>query len=341
MNALEIEKNDLNETIQRFYTISNTLNSTQMSQLISDIKRANSELKISPKEYFLYDFKDLPMETRKTFVSTEEYKNTLHNCVKNEIIDVYKNKYKCYKHLQEFYKRDIISVNSFDDYEEFCKFTKKHKKYIVKNESGTLGNHISVVNIGSSDSTRNLFFHALSYGGCVVEEYIEQDETMSKFNDSTVNTIRLTTVFAKNEVRFLFAFLKTGMKNSIVDNGNQGGILALIDVETGAIVSDGYNEEMEQFTEHPDTNLIFKGYQIPKWDELLKFASQIVSHTEGITVIGWDFALTGDGWLVVEANTFPSLFPVQMLMSKTYGHGIAKEYNELLGEYKNNKRVVY
>ena len=73
----------------------------------------------------------------------------------------------------------------------------------------------------------------------------------------------------------------------------------------------------------------------------MDYASDLAENAEGITVIGWDFALTDKGWDIIEANTFPSIFPIQMLLSMEFGCGIRKQYNKLLGKYINSKKEIY
>ena len=98
---------------------------------------------------------------------------------------------------------------------------------------------------------------------------------------------------------------------------------------------------MNLFVNHPNSNLRIKGFAVPKWNELMDYASDLAENAEGITVIGWDFALTDKGWDIIEANTFPSIFPIQMLLSMEFGCGIREQYNKLLGKYINSKKEIY
>lgn len=332
---------EIKNTILRFKSDINNYDEKYIENLVNDILQCVKVYNITYTEYFYYGFENLSDEIKKTYVTTDEYKNTLLNCIKEDKIPVYKNKYSCYEELKSFYKRDIIKVTDFSDYNNFVQFVLKHKKYIIKVIDGSLGAKVSVVNVTEKDNPKNLFFYALGYGGCIIEEFIDQDPVFAAFNKSSVNTIRLTTVCDDGKVNYLFSLAKFGRDNAVVDNAGQGGIISMVDTETGEVISDGYDELLNVYFKHPNSNLDIKGFRIPRWNELLEFSESAAKSAQGITVIGWDFALTDKGWDVIEANTFPSIFPIQMLMNKTYDHGIRERYNAFLQKYSHNKKVNY
>lgn len=309
------------------------------SNLVNEIMQNNIIYGISPEEFFLYNFRYIKGKDKKTFVSQKEYRKTISNSLDKSWVGNYNSKYNCYLMFKEYFKRDVIKVERFDDYNVFKEFVSKHKKYIIKVIDGSLGANVSVVNVNENDNIKDLFFYALKYGGCVIEEYVNQDLAFAAFNESSVNTIRLTTVCDDGKVEYLFSLARFGRDNEIVDNGGQGGIISMVDPVTGQVVSDGYTEDLVKFTEHPNSHLVIKGFRVPKWDELLQMTEKLAVMAKGVTVIGWDFAFTDKGWVVIEANTQPSIFPIQMLMAQTFNHGIRKEYERLLGKYKNTPKV--
>ena len=55
---------------------------------------------------------------------------------------------------------------------------------------------------------------------------------------------------------------------------------------------------------HPDSKLKFKGWQIPQYDELKKLAAELIHLMPfGQKYVGFDFALSQDGWVLVEGNS--------------------------------------
>lgn len=327
--------------LHRFINDIDSWDSESLDFLIKDIQKANEEYNIDSEEYFLYGFSGSSAQHKSSYVSSKEYKQTLENSVNKEYLETYKNKYNCYCYFKDYFKRDAVKVTDFSDYPTFAQFVSKHKKYIIKVIDGSLGSKVSVVNVGENNSVKDLFFHALGYDGCIVEEYVVQDKVFSAFNPSSVNTIRLTTCCDNGEVQFLFSLARFGRDGAIVDNGGQGGIISMVDPKKGIIVSHGYTENIEKFEVHPNSKIAIKGFQIPRWDELIEMATELAKKAKGITVIGWDFALTDKGWAIIEANTFPSIFPIQMLTTQQYGHGMRDEYEALIGKYKSTVRTEY
>ena len=104
-----------------------------------------------------------------------------------------------------------------------------------------------------------------------------------------------------------------GRNGSFVDNGGAGGLLIGIDKESGMLVTDGRDEFSNAFERHPDTGLCFKGYQLPEWENLLTLAKNISAKEELIPYIGWDFAHTERGWVVVEGNASGQLIGPQIV----------------------------
>jgi len=49
--------------------------------------------------------------------------------------------------------------------------------------------------------------------------------------------------------------------------------------------------------------MVFKGWKVPRWNELISLVEEI--HRNNMTshlYIGWDFALTQQGWCLIEGN---------------------------------------
>lgn len=123
------------------------------------------------------------------------------------------------------------------------------------------------------------------------------------WNDSCINTVRLPCFYSNGKFHVLNPFLRTGRKGAVVDNAGAGGIFACLDEETGVVVTDGINESNRFYKSHPDSGIVYKGWQVPKWDELLNLAEQIFKEClPEHKYIGFDFALTDTGWVLIEGN---------------------------------------
>lgn len=88
-----------------------------------------------------------------------------------------------------------------------------------------------------------------------------------------------------------------------MDNGGTGGVLAAADIGTGTVYTDAADESGHVFPAHPDTGFVFKGFQIPRWEELKKMVLELAPALPGVPLIGWDAALSKNkGWQLIEGN---------------------------------------
>lgn len=149
-----------------------------------------------------------------------------------------------------------------------------------------------------------MFDKVVSYGGnWVAEELIVQAEDMANWNMSSVNTIRLLSFSTDEGIKFTTSFIRTGRDGAVVDNGGAGGIFAAIDEDSGKIITDGFDEFAHLYVCHPNSNIKYKGWQVPYWEELKETAIAVHSTVfPDMKYIGWDFALTEKGWVLIEGN---------------------------------------
>jgi hypothetical protein len=151
-------------------------------------------------------------------------------------------------------------------------------------------------------------------GEVIVEEIINQDAEMAAFHPSSVNTVRYAANYCSDGTTdHLFAILRMGVGDNRIDNTHAGGVHAAIDLDTGIIVSSGVRQNGETCLKHPDTGKQILGTQIPRWNELRTLVEQLrpAAGTTGVHLVGWDMALTPDGWCIVEGNAGPSMMGIQ------------------------------
>lgn len=93
-------------------------------------------------------------------------------------------------------------------------------------------------------------------GPLILEEHIKQNNKLASLHSNSLNTIRMITYLDnENNVTIHYPFIKIGQKGSFVDNGGAGGIIALIDSNTGKIITLGKDEKNNSYLEHPDTKI--------------------------------------------------------------------------------------
>lgn len=259
--------------------------------------------KITFDEYYLFHFRDLSAEGKRKYVGDVERRQICLRLGTEKTREIFDNKYQTYLTFEEFYGRKVILIINPTEKELYDNFVDKCSPIIVKPLHGCSGKGIICIRPGIQRKESDVIFHdIIAQGGAVLEELIDESDPLKCFHPESVNTVRIATVCNHENATVLFAFFRMGKGSSIVDNGGSGGIFASVDVDTGIVKTCGITEKGQQYMFHPDSGKQIIGFQIPKWDEaiiLVKKAALIVKEQ---VYIGWDLALTDNGWVVVEGN---------------------------------------
>lgn len=319
------------------YEPNNQYSLKQKKKVIKRILYCVGIYRIIISEYYMFGFDKLSELEMREYITNGDGKQYLRFLN----VDTYKftqNKYDTYKIYAKYYKRDMILISGMEDYEKFKKFCSKHPIFVKKPSSSECGNGVELIDTNGKklyEIFRSLVIDNESF---IVEEKIEQDEVMASLHPGSVNTIRiLPYVDLKGNVTIHKPFLKVGQNNSFVDNGGAGGILALIDSKTGKVLSNGMDELINEYIYHPNTNIKFKGFQIPQWKELVAMMKEIALIKPEGRYLGFDVALSKKGWVIVECNSMTAFIGQQMPMKK----GIKKEFEKLIKWEKVENKEQY
>lgn len=181
-----------------------------------------------------------------------------------------------------------------------------------KPSSGQLGNGAFALKVQDSKiyidrelSSVDKLIDVLFSANYLVQKRIYQHSMMNTLCDSTINSIRLQTVMTKEgEVLPFGAGLRIGRKGSSVDNWAKGGVFVGIDMENGQLMETGFlkPEYGTSTKEHPDTHIVFKGFEIPYYKEAERMAVELHKRLYRSHSVGWDIAITEDGPMFIEGN---------------------------------------
>lgn len=276
-----------------------------------------------------YHYIDLSPEERKHLVPRRE--NLRFIRAVNNVTDtsVLSDKMKCYAHFKDYYKRDVLAVapkdvKSKESKDAFVDFVHRHGVIIIKPMSECEGKGVQAI-----DATRHSEeeLRAISEGyteGYLAEERVEQSAFMAAIHPESVNTIRINTVRYGSDVEVLWPSWRVGQGKAVVDNYSAGGISLPIDKDSGTTLC-AISKNGTHFTTHPDTGVQLVGIQIPRWDELCRQVKQMALRLTDVVFVGWDMALTDNGWVMIEANYEPDNKAWQM----TSKQGIRKDFEEM------------
>lgn len=248
------------------------------------------------------------------FVSgTDAYK---YSAILNErkYRKIFDHKYQAFLKYKKYYKRDVIKLSDFKNNVDFFN---KHPIFIYKPEHLSRGDGVKIVNVNDYENVDAMAASLQRCNDGVCEELIKQAPEITLFHHGSVNTVRLAVVRGMDgEVRIYGATLKVGQGNTAVDSICKGGLCANIDFESGIIITDAVDTYGNKYVTHPDTDIKFKGFQIPRWQDLKQLCLEISDVIPSVRYVGWDMALSENGWVIVEGNydghhicQYPDLIP--------------------------------
>ena len=269
-------------------------------------------------EYLFFGLEDKSPAERRTYVShLERISNAF--CMNDfSQMQVFNDKWKTYCLLKPFYRRDAVMLSKPWHFSRFREFVKAHPVFVKKQVNLSWGQSVALVDSnGCGRSGRELFDQLIASGKVILEEPIVQSPAMAAFNPDSVNTIRCVTLNTRRGIEiFPHSFMKNGRKGSFVDNGGAGGVLVGIDDCTGIVDTDGMDELGCIYSAHPDTGVVYKGYQLPDWDQMIATCKEMARYAPKMKYCSWDMAHTKDGWVVVEGNMAGQMVGQQMTINR-------------------------
>lgn len=282
---------------------------------------------ITLEDYFVFQFEHKNEAERASYLGEPDMMEMCDEMAFEEG-RLFRNKYLAYLTFKPYYKRDVLLVKNEKDLPELRDFLQRHPICMVKALDQSQGRALQRVDLtDGKHSIDEAMHHILQRGECVLEELIVQAEGMGKFHPSSVNTIRFATYLNKGEQKNVFALLRIGMHGGVIDNASAGGIFAEVDVNTGVVKTPGLRRKGEQYVQHPDTGVTIQGAQIPQWDELLALTEKLTRVVPQQKYVGWDLALTNEGWVMVEGNHKAAATGIQVCRNR----GMRKDFLELFG----------
>ncbi len=220
-------------------------------------------------------------------------------------------------------KRNIITKEKAN--ELLSGYDKAVVKPSVENGSGR---GVELVDVSSVSITEKF---SKNY---VVQKLLVQHPFLASFNQSSVNVIRITTLFLGEKVIPISAALRYGREGCFTDNkvGKDGKGMTIVGVkEDGTLREKGYFSCGVTVTETPG-GTSFGGLKIPKFEEMVDLAIKQHSRFPNIRIIGWDFTLDRDeNVTVMEYNIkAPSVLYYQWVNGPLFG----AQTSEILDEIK-------
>lgn len=216
---------------------------------------------------------------------------------------LFDSKSNFYRHFESFLGRRYLLLNEASQ-KDFADFIKDKEYIFVKPDNMSSGIGVNRISKDSFHNPSDLMKILKEQGSAIAEEGIIQHRELNRLNDSCVNTVRIITITTDNSCDIVGAILKVG-NGAVVDNMGAGGLSAPLDIETGCVNKDASVRKGERHTVHPSTGVVFKGFCIPFWQEVLEMARKASVVVPQVRFVGWDIAVTPEGPVLVEGNYYP------------------------------------
>lgn len=304
MLYIKYRKNEKMNEVLKKYTSDWNLTKSEISKIKKDLFMLKHHYKGAYKEYFWYDLYHKKYHEWKPFIFEKENKEMCIRLNANSPHLLFKDKKKTYDTFQFFFSRNAMLIEAASDKEKFMDFVAKIGKIIVKPTSLYGGKGIFVLN-GVKEAEQifdNNIKDYLQETQYIVEEYIQQDDSMSALNSTSINTLRIATFIDGKEIVKLYAALRIGRAGACVDNASSGGMSALVDIETGKVITGARDEDCGYYEKHPDTGTQILDFNIPRWQEAVSLAEKLAMVIPQQRYVGWDLACSKKGWIMVEGN---------------------------------------
>ena len=260
---------------------------------------------------------------------------------KKEDMHLLRNKWHAYLLLKDAYRREVLLLESEQDFPTFEAFCQRHPTFVVKPVGLGLSLGVRKVEVGDTDphtlfdqlfieiETENGHWNSGTEKGVLVEELIEQGEEMAMLHPASVNSVRMLTInLGDGDICLWYPYVRIGVGGHFISSAATGSIVAGINAGTGVVYSTGFDKLGRITDVHPDTHFTIKGIKIPRWGQLCQKAIEMSKRLPTLRYIGWDFVYDKDGeWIVMEGNENAGISSSQLI----HHRGMREEFEQLIG----------
>lgn len=281
-------------------------------------------------DYRKSNFINLNKEDKKKIIGMPEYKKVIKYLNNPAYTSIFLDKILFNKVFQDYIGRQYLDLRK-SSVEEFEKFIKGKKTFFVKKHNSFGGDGVEKI-INKDLDINKLYKKLLKNKQYLVEETIIEHPLVHKINDAAVNNVRIVTLLKDGKVHIICKCLR-------VSDGKEEAISChdiMMSLDNhGKIISRTFDDDFNEYLEHPTTHFVFKNAQIPYMEEILEMAKKAALEVPEVRWVGWDFAVTEKGPIIIEGNFFPSygLDQFYLINSDYYVKDRLKKI--LKEEYKN------
>lgn len=285
--------------------------------------------KVGYMEYNLFHFVDKPKKIRDTYVTFEYSQNLFKTLNDKEYIGLFNDKLEFNKIFKDVMNREFIDIAN-STYEDFEKFITNKKAIFVKPNDSCSGKGLyKKIDLDNNTNIQDLY-HYLKDNRVYAEDLIYQHPLMASLHQESINTIRITTLYANNEANIMYALLRIGTDHKMVDNVGSGGIYTVLSKDGEIICPCWSDKTLMTYDVHPTTSTPLLGFKIPYFKEAIDLCKKASKIMPQIRYVGWDVAITENGPVIVEGNPLPGYDMAQNYFASGKDVGLKPRFEEIL-----------
>ena len=281
-------------------------------------------------DYLMFGFYDMNGRERDTYLTRVRNKKVQE--IMNDIAysDEFDDKLRFNENFAEFLGRKTLNGETAT-VADLTAFLDGQEAIFAKINHGDCGRGVEKLYVKDFESPAAMLDYIQQNKLVVLEQVLKQHEDMARLHPASVNTMRILTDLVDDTVHIAYITVKMGRGGGVCDNSGQGGVLCRVDIESGRICSPATDDYFNVYDKHPDTGIVFQGYQLPMVDEAIALAKKAARKVPQVGHVGWDVAITPDGPAIIEGNDFPGTDLCQLYPHYPEKHGLWPYYKELLG----------
>ncbi len=272
-------------------------------------------------DYFELRFFEKTHRERKTYFTSKDARRFNNRVNGTEKVWKFRDKIYMYQALGQYIKREQLFCPP-RNYAEFEDFIQRHGAVLYKKSSTYFGTGIELWSANGTD-IRKLYERSLNEPA-ILDELVIQHPDIARLNPGSVNTVRIYTLMVQDTCHFIAAEFHMGRSGQLIDNFENGGLSANVDLKTGALLGAAYDLRRRSYTIHPDTGAEIAGFILPNWSEVLRFTEEC-ARACSLAAVEWDLAIRESDCVLIEAN--PNVRNNEIQMGES--HGRKRQFEEL------------
>ena len=281
-------------------------------------------------DYLMFGFYNMNGKQRDTYLTRVRNKKVIDLMNDPAYGDEFDDKLRFNENFAEFLGRKTLNGETAT-VADLTAFLDGQEAIFAKINHGDCGRGVEKLYVKDFESPAAMLDYIQQNKLVVLEQVLKQHEDMARLHPASVNTMRILTDLVDDTVHIAYITVKMGRGGGVCDNSGQGGVLCRVDIESGRICSPATDDYFNVYDKHPDTGIVFQGYQLPMVDEAIALAKKAARKVPQVGHVGWDVAITPDGPAIIEGNDFPGTDLCQLYPHYPEKRGLWPYYKELLG----------